>query len=118
MKKILFLFSLFTIIACSNDDVIITLFEKSEKMYEEAIEKVRDAESIGELEAIDDWVDDKLDILEAELESIEDNYPDQFEVADEQIKSGKGKYYDLNEKTKLLRRKYEGLWDKRYKELY
>ena len=125
MKKILLLLFLLVFVACGkdsdtadkNDGVVMSYMKKNKKMYEDAIAKVKNAESVEELDAVDEWVEDKEDVYNEEWDRYQDNNPADFKVAREQIESGEGKYSDLFEEIKLLKKKYKGLWKKRYDEL-
>lgn len=125
MKKISLLLFLLVFVACGkdsdtadkNDGVVMSYMKKNKKMYEDAIAKVKNAESVEELDAVDEWVEDKEDVYNEEWDRYQDNNPADFKVAREQIESGEGKYSDLFEEIKLLKKKYKGLWKKRYDEL-
>lgn len=125
MKKILLLLFLLVFVACGkdsdtadkNDGVVMSYMKKNKEMYEDAIAKVKNAESVEELDAVDEWVEDKEDVYDEEWDRYQDNNPADFKVALEQIESGEGKYSDLFEEIKLLEKKYKGLWKKRYDEL-
>ena len=115
------LFGMFVFCSCDSgndkNSGLMGVFKEFDNVMNEAIQKVRVAESVREIEAIEDWADNKIDMLQDKLYALGKKNPEEWRRVNRQIDEGYGEYYERNEEYRLLESKFRGLCEKRRSEL-
>lgn len=100
-----------------SEDGYMAILNENEVMWETAIQKIRAAESVRELEVIGEWIDDREHVLDDKYDAFKKNNKEQWREIHRQIESGEGVYSNKVEHIWLMKAKCEGLFETRMNEM-
>ena len=90
----------------SRDGGFISIIDKGIKLYNQAIQKVQSAKSVAAIDAIDERLDEQLEMMDDEIEKLQYTNSAEYREARRQANECSGVYYEKMKDFRLKEEEY------------